>query len=123
MKIYFQLVCLIFFCTAEALSAEPLCKKVDGSWTWFGDHANLKTVYVVAVQSDFEVRAATGVSVFSNPLGNRFDFSDTKEIKAYGVGALHIKKRSGQDNPLVCVDQGGLTALELKNHLYNYLNN
>lgn len=104
-----------------AVSATPLCKKIDGSWNWFSDHLISQITYDVAVEEGYSVRVATGMSVFGNPLGSRFDFSGKKSIKAYGIGAIHIKKTSGAGNPLVCVDQTEMKLIDVGKYLADHL--
>jgi outer membrane protein assembly factor BamB len=99
------------------VAAEPLCKKVNESWTWFSDHAVFSIDYGIAVEDGYSVRAATGVSIGGNPLGSRIDFSGTKEISAYGVGSLHITKASGEGVATVCVDQTGMSLISLSSAL------
>jgi outer membrane protein assembly factor BamB len=110
-------VCLLGLTMPLVAVAEPLCKKVNESWTWFSDHAVFSIDYGIAVEDGYSVRAATGVSIGGNPLGSRFDFSGTKEVSAYGVGALHITKTSGEGAAIVCVDQTGMTLISLSSAL------
>ena len=73
------------------------------------------------MEGGHSVRAAIGISIFGNPLGSKVDFSGKKSFKAYGLGALHVKKISNQGSPLVCVDQIGMELIDLGEYLAKHL--
>lgn len=90
---------------------------VGDSWVWFSDHAVASITYGIAVEEGFKVRAATGPSIFGNPVGSRHEVKGAEEVTAYGIGAIHIKRIGGGGEAKVCVDQTGMTLISLSTFL------
>jgi hypothetical protein len=94
--------------------AESMCKEVDKKWTWFGDHAVSSIEYVIAFdkKTSQKISVGTGMFISNKPRGKIQDLTKEKKIKAYGIGAIHVKNKS-DGKVKVCVTTQDISAITL----------
>jgi hypothetical protein len=97
---------LCFFAEAKT------CKNVGKDWTWFSDYAVSSIEYAIAMPKNKEIIVGTGMMLFGEPRGSIYKENKPFEIKAYGLGALHLRSKDG--SPVkICVDSNGAKAITL----------
>lgn len=106
---------IVFLVGTSTLAAaeQYRCRTVGPDWVWFEDHVALYVSYATKgpIRRTYEV--GTGISVSGSPWGKRKKFSGEAEFNAYGIGALHIRKRDDGPDFEVCASANGLGTIPI----------
>lgn len=89
------------------------CREVGENWVWFEDHLAAYVTYSTRGPHDRTYEVGTGMSVSGSPWGNRTKYTGDAEFNAYGMGALHIRKRDSGSNFVVCATGLGIGTLPI----------
>lgn len=89
------------------------CKMLDSNWMWFSDHVGLYATYASQSPAGRVYEVGTGISISGSPKGKRRNFSGEAEFTAYGVGAVHIRKKDTGSTFQVCLELMELGAIPI----------
>jgi hypothetical protein len=99
----------------EAVHAEsPPKERVVGSgWHWFSDYAYFSSEWTVNASPGCNLEVGFGMKVGGKPRGNIFGFTTYFRGKAYGVGAVHVRRVGGDKHCIVRVELGDVGAIPI----------
>lgn len=89
------------------------CREVGKDWVWFEDHVAAYVTYSTRGPFGRTYEVGTGISVSGSPWGKRKKHSGDAEFNAYGMGALHIRKRDTGPDFVVCATGLGMKTLPI----------
>lgn len=112
-KIAFIFLAVTIPCLSALAGETFRCRSVGNNWVWFEDHAALYVSYATRGPAGRIYEVGTGISVNGSPWGKRKEYSGDAEFKAYGVGALHIRKRDDGLDFEVCATSSGLRTIPI----------
>ena len=101
--VVFIFLILCFNFAPKASSEEDKCRAVGDEWVWFGDHAVTSVKYVIVGLKGRKYEIGTGLSFLGKPMGKKTKSSNRTEVKAFGLGAIKIKKNDTGEPFEVCV--------------------
>lgn len=89
------------------------CREVGAKWVWFEDHLVAYVTYSTRGPQGRTYEVGTGISVNGSPWGKRKRYTGDAEFNAYGMGALHIRKKDAGPNFVVCASGLGIGTLPI----------